>query len=47
MRESERIAERELGEDRWGAKHERCEQAIAELGQTLADLRRGNRWLAL
>ena len=37
LRESERIAERELGEDRWRAKHERCEQAIAELGQTLAD----------
>ena len=35
-RESEGIAERELGDERWLVKHEACEAAIAELGETLA-----------
>jgi 3-O-methylgallate 3,4-dioxygenase len=35
-RAAEGIAERELGEDRWRAKHEACEAAITELGETLA-----------
>src|SRR5438093_806379 len=35
-REPEGIAERELGEGRWLAKHEACERAIGALGDTLA-----------
>src|SRR5947207_276676 len=38
LREGERIAERELGEERWRAKHEACERAIDALGETLADV---------
>lgn len=37
VRQSERIAERELGPERWRAKHEACEHAIATLAGTLAE----------
>jgi len=38
LRESEHIAERELGDDRWRAKHERAERAIEKLADTLAEV---------
>jgi hypothetical protein len=38
VREAERIADRELGEERWQSKYLRTEQAIATLAETLAEV---------